>query len=45
MKFEYTTPEIEVTLFATESIMADSSITVHDTPAEDHALDVGAWLD
>lgn len=31
MKLEYTRPEIEVTLFSTESIMADSAVTGGNT--------------
>ncbi len=46
MKLEYTTPEIEVTLFATESIMGDSDVASGMTTEEiPGSISADIWLD
>lgn len=45
MKFEYTSPELEITLFATESIMDSATsggMEVEDTPG---SIPGDTWLD
>lgn len=44
MKLEYTTPEIEVTLFATTSIM-DSEVSLPVEDKEPGTISGSTWLD